>query len=365
MTTKEIAAKTVAELKALARKAGIVLKSEKKAEIIAKLSKLIKKPAGKAKKPAASAAAKKTATLKTKPVAKKTKTKTEKKTKPALKKPAQKKPEVKKPAVKKPTAKKKAVPKEKKKEKAKKPVPTAKKPKVTKKPIVKKTETKEKPEKAKALAASRKKSVEKTPVKKTTVKGPQATAKKPAALKEAKKEEAPKKVFTPDKEAARGTEVKGRIREKAEEPPKLLENRPWVTHPVLPSKEVPSGLGKDLITVLTLEPKRIFAYWEMTGEHKGRLNIRVYDVTGAGDPSEATGFFDIAAPAIIGSAYIDVLADREYIVDIGIKTGKGFAARARSKRTSMPLHRPKKGKKAEGAVLPKEYYDFLPHGWYN
>ena len=329
MTKKELEAKTVAELKAIAKKARVILKAVKKADIVGELVKELRapalKPAVKALKPAVKKAGGRPA-LKAVKSGKTKKAKT--------------------PAKKKTVTKKQALP-------------------VTEKKIARpKAVTKPKPKLKKAAE--------------------RPAPAKPAKRAEKKRAEAEKPTLKPVKEPmglraleAEKVIAKAEISERAL-PVRKKEAMPAVKQAplfgMLPPKPLPAEYGEDMVTALTLEPTRVFVFWEIKESTLkklgGRPSIRVYDVTEAKGPSDAKAVFDIEAKARIGSAYVDVHEEREYIVDIGLvsvraaKAGRGFSTVARSHRVSTfrrgPAPEGPEGK--EGPLLPEEHYDFIPQG---
>lgn len=275
MKNKELEEKTVSELRTVAKKAGIALKTTRKAEIIDEIIKSVKK--AKASKP---------------------KTKPKPKAKIATKK-------VLKPKV-------KAKPKKTVKLKAVKPV----KPKKAVKPKVVPAKPK-KPVKPKVIPV---KPLPPMPPK------PVPIPKKPAP-KIAKPKPAPPRVF-----------------------------------PALPISNFSTEYSMDTVIALTLEPKKVFIYWEVTENTLKRLDgeliLRVYDVTGIADPAKSISSFDISIQRI-GSVYIEVMPEREFIMETGILKQRVFRRISRSNRVSTPLVTPL----IEGAtVLPERYYEVTPGG---
>lgn len=136
---------------------------------------------------------------------------------------------------------------------------------------------------------------------------------------------------------------------KQEEPPSEI------TFPSSPVVTLPSEYGENSMTLMTVNPYRIFSFWEVREEtlktFKGNLHLRVYDVTGIDyDTSELDYFTDMAVSERIGRMYFDVNPAREYVADIGIMYNGIFLGVARSQRVSTP-----------GAGAPGEE-KFLPEG---
>ncbi|MDP3049376.1 MAG: DUF4912 domain-containing protein [Thermodesulfovibrionales bacterium] len=203
-----------------------------------------------------------------------------------------------------------------------------------KKPIKSKKETKEQGKKA---------------VKKPTAikaeKAKKTTTRKKATEKAIKKE--PKKIALPAKKIARI-------------PQRTLKKIESVA--VTAEKALPAEYGEDRITLMTVDPWKLFAYWEIKentlSKIKGMLVLRVYDITGVYfDGKNANVVFDVPVHGRIGDSYIGVGPDKVFIVDIGAVSKAGdFVAIARSNQASTPAL---KVAKEEGA-LPQEIYEVGP-----
>ncbi|MEW6675602.1 MAG: DUF4912 domain-containing protein [Nitrospirota bacterium] len=165
-------------------------------------------------------------------------------------------------------------------------------------------------------------------------------SKKPAGKIEVKKKEVP----LPRKAVLR-------------KPKKVLYPVIEERYPPMPWEALPAEYGEDSITLMTVDPKKLFAYWEVgedvLAKHSGVLNIRVYDVTGVDfDGMNANSYFDIAVNGGIGSWYIDVGPAKEFVADIGIINPQGiFITIARSNKVSTP-----QAEITEEGVLPQELY---------
>jgi hypothetical protein len=202
---------------------------------------------------------------------------------------------------------------------------------------------KKKPAKIKTLEKiDQKKSVKKTrPAKKRTPKkiteGKQI--KKAEILSEAEKVQ-----IVPELKDIRGVTLKTGYRPvDVTIPPALLET-------------LPSEYGENGITVMPVNPYKLFAFWEIRQEtldiFKGSLNLRVYDVTGIDfETTDAHSFIDTEVNERVGKMYLDVSPSKEYIADIGIVYNGIFIGIARSPRVSTP-----------GAGVPGEE-EFLPKGF--
>lgn len=110
----------------------------------------------------------------------------------------------------------------------------------------------------------------------------------------------------------------------------------------IPVGTLPAEYGENSITLMTVDPHKLFVYWEVREEtlriFPGDIVIRLYDVTGIDlHRTEAAGCTEIPVHERIGSTYMDVDPAREYIVDIGIAYEGIFIAVARSLRASTPV----------------------------
>lgn len=184
--------------------------------------------------------------------------------------------------------------------------------------------------------------------KKETKEQGKKAVKKPTAIKaeKAKKNE-PKKIALPAKKIAH---IPHRTIEKIE------------SVAVTAEKALPAEYGEDRITLMTVDPWKLFAYWEIKkntlSKIKGTLVLRVYDITGIYfDGKNANVVFDVPVHGRIGDSYIGVGPDKVFIVDIGAVSKAGdFVAIARSNQASTPAL---KVAKEEGA-LPQEIYEVGP-----
>lgn len=215
-----------------------------------------------------------------------------------------------------------------------------------KKPIKAKKETKEQGEKAAKKPTVRKAEKE----KKTAVR-------KKATEKAIKKE--PKKIALPAKKIER---IPQRTLKKIEREVRVFVSPPEYSAAVTAGKALPAEYGEDRITLMTVDPWKLFAYWEVKentlSKIKGTPVLRVYDVTGIYfDGKNANLVFDVPVYGRIGDSYIGVGPDKVFIVDIGAASSEGdFVTIARSNQASTPAL---KVAKEEGA-LPQEIYEVGP-----
>jgi len=112
--------------------------------------------------------------------------------------------------------------------------------------------------------------------------------------------------------------------------------------PPAPFECLPSEYGENGITLMVVNPSKLFAFWEV-GEDTlqifhGELKIRLYDITGIDlDSMDANSCIDISVNDRIGDGYINVSPGKDYIADIGIVYSKGiFITVARSLKVSTP-----------------------------
>jgi hypothetical protein len=129
-------------------------------------------------------------------------------------------------------------------------------------------------------------------------------------------------------------------------------------YPPLPVEILPEEYGEDSIALMTVDPRKLFVYWEVTEEtfakHKGILNIRLYDVIGIEfDDANAKSCFDIVVNSGIGNLYLVVNPEKEFIADIGIVDSSGtFSVVAKSNRVSTP-----RAEVMEKGILPQRLYE--------
>ncbi|TAL26627.1 MAG: DUF4912 domain-containing protein [Nitrospirae bacterium] len=236
--------------------------------------------------------------------------------------------------VKKPVKKAKAKIKKKIIKKIEEPKQKTKAKKEVKKPAKEKKETK-KPAKKAALKKPVKKPKEKA--KKTT---PKQKITKTSGI--ALREKETKKIAMPKTKPAKPART---IKVIAASPAVSISKtiKPEKTYqPAVFKKGLPAEYGKDRITLMTVDPWKLFAYWEVSGEMpaklKGKLVLRVYDVTGIYfDGRNANIVFDIPVHERVGDGYIGVGPGRNFVVAIGIVTPDGsFAEIALSNNAATP-----------------------------
>ena len=117
-------------------------------------------------------------------------------------------------------------------------------------------------------------------------------------------------------------------------------------------EETPAALNS--LTVLPVDPNRIFAHWELTKSPSSPANkpvIRVIETTRKTGSVSKT--YDINVKPH-GSAYIQVSPGRRYILRAGFFDVKGkFVPAGRPERVSTPRATPPRGK----SLLPAKYFE--------
>ncbi|RJQ42148.1 MAG: DUF4912 domain-containing protein [Nitrospiraceae bacterium] len=214
-----------------------------------------------------------------------------------------------------------------------------------------------KPIKSKKEIKEQKKPASKKPTLRKAEKEKKPAGRKKAVEKTVKKE--PKKIALPAKKIAH---IPHRTIEKIEKEVKGFAPAQEYGVAVTAKKALPVEYGEDRITLMTVDPWKLFAYWEVKentlSKVKGTLVLRVYDVTGIYfDGKNANLVFDVPVFGRIGDSYIGVGPDKAFVVDIGAVSKAGeFVAMARSNQASTPAL---KVSKEEGA-LPEEIYEVGP-----
>jgi len=232
-----------------------------------------------------------------------------------------------------------------------------------KKALPLRAEKKEKPAAGKAgkLQAASK---AETKTGKKLVKRTAEKVRKTSAAETAKKEEDIIKEFKGAGELRKGKtgEIVKEIRQttEIEGPENIKENKecrpaPSEKWPPIPFESLPSEYGENGITLMVVNPSKLFAFWEVREDtlqiFQGDLKIRLYDITGIDfDSMDANNCIDIAVNDRIGDGYISVSPGKDYIADIGIVYSEGiFISVARSLKASTPHETI-----AEEKVLPEQ-----------
>jgi len=110
----------------------------------------------------------------------------------------------------------------------------------------------------------------------------------------------------------------------------------------MPLEPLPSEYGEDSIALITVNPYRIFAFWEVREDtlklFQGIITIRLYDITDINfDYMDANSYLDREVSERIGDMYLDVSPAKDYTADIGMLSSEGnFITIARSHKVSTP-----------------------------
>jgi hypothetical protein len=184
-------------------------------------------------------------------------------------------------------------------------------------------------------------------------KGPRPAARKmPAA--------APKAAPAPKTAVAKARAVKtGPARRRAEPEPETGARSKFdlgsrIAEP--PAQHIPWGYGQDRITILPIDPRRLYAYWEVRddsieaarqalgkGGRDAWLNLRVYDITGRiFDGTNAHSYFDQKVDRDTRQWFFDIgKPTSTHCVEVGMKSYEGYFVKiARSGRVEFPRAEP-------------------------
>lgn len=132
------------------------------------------------------------------------------------------------------------------------------------------------------------------------------------------------------------------IREKTHEKEKPELEHKIIEHPISPVETLPSEYGENGITLIVVDPYKLFAFWEVKEDtlniFKGDLILKVFDITDKDpDCEDLSLFLEKKVSQRIGDMYIDVLPGKKYIADIGIIFSEGiFISVARSNIAITP-----------------------------
>lgn len=111
--------------------------------------------------------------------------------------------------------------------------------------------------------------------------------------------------------------------------------------------DLPQGYGESRIVLLPRDPQWAYAYWDIPNEHKTELRqqggqqlaLRIYDVTDIDiDVQRPHSIQEYPADELAREWYVPIpVSDRDYVVDIGYRTGDGrWLVLARSARVHIP-----------------------------
>jgi hypothetical protein len=194
-----------------------------------------------------------------------------------------------------------------------------------------------------------------------------AASARPAITTRAKKAPAPpapaaRKAPTPGPKTAvtKARAVKGRpARRRAEPEPETGARSKFdlgsrIAEP--PAEHIPWGYGQDRITILPIDPRRLYAYWEVRddsieaarqalgkGGRDAWLGLRVYDITGRiFDGTNAHSYFDQKVDRDTRQWFLDINKPTStHCVEVGMKSYEGYFVKiARSGRVDFPRAEP-------------------------
>jgi len=122
------------------------------------------------------------------------------------------------------------------------------------------------------------------------------------------------------------------------------------------ARDIPWGYGQDRVTAMTVDPERLYLYWELTDEAIERaraglgpsgpdawLNLRVYDVTNRiFDGTNAHSYFDHSISRTDRQWFFFLGRPTSTVVaEVGLKSSEGYFVRiARSGRVDFPRREP-------------------------
>lgn len=113
--------------------------------------------------------------------------------------------------------------------------------------------------------------------------------------------------------------------------------------------ELPAAYGKTRLTLLEIDPRRLYAYWEITAKDReaaptdGVWVLRFYDVTYIQfDGTNAHSTFDVPVDIGAGNWYIELWSgEKTYCAEIGSRAASGkFVPVARSNFVQIPREEP-------------------------
>lgn len=126
--------------------------------------------------------------------------------------------------------------------------------------------------------------------------------------------------------------------------------------PEPPVEHIPWGYGQDRITAMVVDPRRMYAYWELRDDAieaaraalgpAGRgawLNLRVYDISGRiFDGTNAHGYFDVKVERHDRQWFFDIgKPTSTHCVEIGMRSSEGYFRKiARSGSVHFPRAEP-------------------------
>ena len=175
-----------------------------------------------------------------------------------------------------------------------------------------------------------------------------------AAVSRVKRVKAPSKLSGTEKAVQTGRAGSALL--KVEEKPSLERRPAGINGIVMP--ELPAEYGEDEFFLIPVEPRVVYASWEITEDSlsgaKGRLGVRFLEVTGEeqGEP-KLRSFLDVDIPKRVGDAFFNIgIHGREIIAEIGSIGPDGqFKRILESRRVLIPSSL-EEDDFSEGARLP-------------
>jgi hypothetical protein len=123
-----------------------------------------------------------------------------------------------------------------------------------------------------------------------------------------------------------------------------------------PVEQIPWGYGQNRISALAVDPRRMYAYWEVrddaidvaraalgSGGKDAWLNLRVYDISGRiFDGTNAHSYFDVKLERDIRQWFFEIgKPTSTHCVEVGLKSYEGYFQKvARSGRVDFPRAEP-------------------------
>lgn len=116
-------------------------------------------------------------------------------------------------------------------------------------------------------------------------------------------------------------------------------------------RELPKAYGQDTLVLMTRDPWWAYAYWEVTEatrqavqkrmgeEYPGsQVVLRVYEVSGDREVSQAPIHLDVPVQTFLGSWYLQLgVPNRSFVAELGFLASSGkFFPLVRSNRISLP-----------------------------
>ena len=187
-----------------------------------------------------------------------------------------------------------------------------------------------------------------------------ARAASEAGAPKAKTEVAPRQKRRPGAGAApsRAASARTRTARKAEEPETGARSKFELGTRVKesPVAQIPWGFGQNRITAMVVDPRRMYAYWEVRddaieaarkalgpGGPGSWLNLRVYDISGRiFDGTNAHSYFDVEVDRHDRQWFFEIgKPTSTHCVEIGVKSSEGYFQKiARSGRVDLPRAEP-------------------------